>query len=125
MWAKILLKSRQWKRKFVSDRNAGAFKYKGMEYRINRSALYRERMFLIKNVFVSCYFEGVPDPIVFDEKGSYIVNQGIPIDDVALLFRKIMRGIMDIILIILVVISLLVNIAVVAQVYRIPITGGK
>lgn len=98
------------KLKIVRENEVGIFRHKGFEYVIDRKAIYTKRLFGIRKIFWSMYLEGNPNPIVFDDKGYTIGVSDVPIDEIALLMRKVMRGVMDILLIILVVFNLIVSI---------------
>lgn len=116
--AYILTKSRFWTWKIVNDRKFSVFKKNGLEYKIDPQCMYQKRILGLKAMFVSMYFEGNPNPIGFDILSNQIMVSDVPIDDVALIVRKVMRGIMDIVFIILIGITLVVSIITAVGVYN-------
>lgn len=103
--AYILTKQKHLRIKLVRNKEIGVFKKSNFEYRIKRGCIYTKKFLGIKLFFWSMYFEGNPDPIEFDDPDIKV--SGIAIDDVALILKKLLSRIYEIIGIIFSVLSLI------------------
>lgn len=116
--AYILNNSRFLKWKIIRNREQGTFMFKGREYNINRERIYTKKILFIKLIFWSMYFEGRPDPIEFTEKGLSCSVSDVPLDEIAHLYKKIMKSGIEIITLILSAFSLIFILMVLMKVYN-------
>lgn len=115
--AYILSKSRHLSVKIVKNREKGVFRKAGFEYKIDRSKLYTKKFLGLKLFFWSIYLEGVSEPLEFTDKGYNLDSADIPLDEIALLIKKILRGALQILLIIIVCFNFLLTLIVLFKVY--------
>lgn len=115
--AYILTKSRFLKWKIVRNKESGVFKKGGYEYNLDRKCQYQKRVLGVKVVLWSMYFEGNPNPLEFDEEEGVSTVSDIPIDDTALIIRKVLRGVLDVVLVVLVAFTFLMTIVIAWKVF--------
>lgn len=99
--AYILSKSRHLRFKLVRGKDSGVFTKGDFEYVIDRKKIYTKRIFAIKTIFWSMYLEGVRNPIEFDDKNYTIAQTDIPLDEMAILLKKLKGSFEKIILLIM------------------------
>jgi hypothetical protein len=103
----VLTKAKELKVKIIRDTKSGMFQYRDYEYRIDRKRIYQKRFLNFKTFFFSFYLEGNPIPLEFDDKDYNVSMTDVPLDEIAVILRKIRRGLSDIIMILVGVGSLL------------------
>ena len=117
--AYILSKSRFLRIKIVRNKESGVFKKGGYEYVIDRKKIYTKKVFGIKTVFWCMYLEGNPNPIEFnEEKGISITTSDVPLDEIAILIRKVIHGVMEVLTLLLVAFTFLMTIIIAFKVFE-------
>lgn len=114
----ILSKHRFLRLKICRNKEIGVFKKGGYEYNIDRKKIYTKKILGFKTVFWCMYLEGNPNPIEFDESGVQTVVSDVPLDELAILMHKVIHGVIEIAIILLVVFNLLLTVGVIWKVYN-------
>ena len=107
--AYILTKQRFLRLKILKMKDTGIFRHGNFEYVIDRKRIYQKKFLGWKLFFWSMYLEGNPNPIEFDDKTFHIVQADVPIDEIAILLKRLRKVFYEVIIIILVLINLLVS----------------
>lgn len=107
--AYILTKSKFLRVKFVKLQDSGVFKHGDFEYRIDRKRIYQKKFLFFKLFFWSMYLEGVTDPLEFNDLTYEVKELDTPLDEIAILLRKIRNGIFDVIIVLAVVFNLILT----------------
>lgn len=89
--AYFLKKSKQKVLKIVKRDELGTFEHDKVTYNINPDAILWKKAFGLKWFRYSDYFEGNPNPIVYDIKKSEVSEDAVFINPVAIMFKKIMK----------------------------------
>ena len=98
----ILTKARELKVKILRKTDSGIFRYKDFEYHIDRKKIYQKKFLNWKPFFFSMYLEGNPNAMEFDDEKGYRINEcEVPLDEIAIILRKIRRGVEEIVILIL------------------------
>lgn len=114
----ILTKSKFLKVKIVRDKEGGVFKYGNFEYHIDRQRIYQKKFLFFKLFFWSMYLEGVPNPLEFSEFGYSIGSSDVPLDELAILLRKIRHGFLDLLIALLVLFNMVITCYAVYMLYE-------
>ena len=107
--AYILTKSRFLKIKIIKNKEIGVFKKDKFEYIIDRSKIYQKKFLGFKTFFFSMYLEGNPNPLEFTETGYNLQGSDVPLDEIALLIRKVMHGAIELIMLLLIAFNLILT----------------
>lgn len=117
--AYILTKANFLRFKLIRLNNDGVFKHGNYEYKIDRKKIYQKKLFGLKLIFFSMYFEGNPDPIEFNEKGFKLEQSDIPLNDIAIILNKINSMKFTIYILIIVAINLLLLLVIASRVFEV------
>lgn len=94
--AYILTKGRFLRIKIIGDKTESVFKKGSYEYNIDPECMYQKKFAFLKLFFWSMYVEGFPNPLKFNVKGGTVTSQGdVPLDEIALIVQKVVRGVLD------------------------------
>jgi len=115
----ILTKAKELKVKVVRDTSGGMFSYKDFEYKIDRKKIYQKKFLGFRNFFFSFYLEGNGNPLEFDDSRYNISPVEVPLDEIAVILRKIRRGMLEILMIVLTAGIFLMVLAVLVKVYEV------
>jgi len=91
----ILTKDKELKVKLVRNAQGGMFRYKDFEYKIDRKKIYQKKFLNWKTFFFSMYLEGNSNPLEFDDNQWSISPVEVPLDEIAIILRKIRRGLIE------------------------------
>lgn len=114
----ILTKAKELKVKIVKNVQGGMFRYKDFEYKVDRKKIYQKKFLGFKTFFFSMYLEGNGNPIEFDDAKYSISAVDVPLDEIAIILRKIRRGVAEIIMLLVSVGTLLMVLALVFKVFE-------
>lgn len=89
--AYFIKKTKQKVLKIVKKDDLGNFERKGINYNINPDAVMWKKAFGIKLFRYSDYFEGNPNPIVYDFASENIIVDNIYVNSVAIMMKKILK----------------------------------
>lgn len=93
--AYIITEQRKMVVKLITQDDAKVFSWKGFEYNVRAEKMYQKKFFGFKTFFFSMYIQGNPEPVSFDSAGRIDLVQDVPINELAILMRKIRKGMLD------------------------------
>lgn len=95
--------------------NQTTFDYEGLEYKINKKYIYKKKFLGFKTFFFSFYIQGNVNPISFSNIDLIPnVTEDVPINEIAILMRKIRKTVLDEILNFVTIINTILIIVVIA-----------
>ena len=114
--AYILNKDRSLSVKLVRSKNNGIFTYNGHEYTVDTGRIYQKKALFVKSFFWSMYMEGNPNPIEFTETGFNVDSGHVSLDEISYLLRKIRKTKQELIFMLVLAGSFLMNLLVLLRV---------